>query len=362
MIEIRLPAEKSCDAVAFAQSPLVECVLSLHVLAQPSSHALRHGWVRRMRTLSGRLRSRVDAFAFAYSTNIPSLIMHRAHGGFDAIFESELARIADYSPEVLLDTFGGCQLQQDDDDGSLERLVRCSSDKKSARQNAELLLGDPAEFVRRFIGLLETYWDTTFRAEWERVEPYLRRSIAEDQELVATAGIWPLLARLPQRCHVDPLGNRLTISTDADPGPVAVTPSDPLVLMPSTFVWPNIFVNFDSPWPTWLAYGARSIVRNVVPAVPPSDLVDILQALGDESRLRVLKLIAAGPRTTQELAPLVGLSMSGASKTLSQLADSGLITKHREGRYVVYRLARGRLSQLARALDVFLGIQVSQPS
>ena len=80
----------------------------------------------------------------------------------------------------------------------------------------------------------------------------------------------------------------------------------------------------------------------------------ILRALGDDTRLRVLRLIAERPRTTQELEPLVGLSRAGLSKSLQRLAEAGLVTTRRDGYYVVYALAPGRLDGLAAALARFL--------
>jgi DNA-binding transcriptional ArsR family regulator len=80
----------------------------------------------------------------------------------------------------------------------------------------------------------------------------------------------------------------------------------------------------------------------------------VLHALGDDTRLRVLKLVAQRPRTTQELASLVGLSNAGLSKSLRRLAEAGLVTTRREGYYVVCTLASGRLEALSAAIDRFL--------
>jgi DNA-binding transcriptional ArsR family regulator len=82
--------------------------------------------------------------------------------------------------------------------------------------------------------------------------------------------------------------------------------------------------------------------------------VSALRALGDDTRLRVLKLISERPRTTQELAPLVGLSPAGLSKALRRLADAGLITSRREGYYVLYSLAPSRLDAVFAAIDEWL--------
>ena len=60
MIRIRFPAE-AIEHIAFAVSPLSECVLSLHVLLGPKHHALHHEWVRRMRGLPPELRRSIEA-------------------------------------------------------------------------------------------------------------------------------------------------------------------------------------------------------------------------------------------------------------------------------------------------------------
>jgi DNA-binding transcriptional ArsR family regulator len=80
----------------------------------------------------------------------------------------------------------------------------------------------------------------------------------------------------------------------------------------------------------------------------------MLRALGDDTRLRVLKLLAEQPRTTQELTPLVGLSAAELSKALRRLADAGIARSRREGYYDVYSLDSARLTALSEAIASFL--------
>ena len=63
--------------------------------------------------------------------------------------------------------------------------------------------------------------------------------------------------------------------------------------------------------------------------------------------MRILEQLARQPRSTQELAPLVGLSEAGTSKHLRLLAEAGVVTSRREGYYVVYSVADVRLESLA---------------
>src|SRR5829696_1780795 len=58
--------EQESESVAFSYSPVLEAVLSLHVLVAPKHHPLQHAWVRRMRTLAPNLRAEIQAFRFAY--------------------------------------------------------------------------------------------------------------------------------------------------------------------------------------------------------------------------------------------------------------------------------------------------------
>src|SRR4029077_3234812 len=88
-------------------------------------------------------------------------------------------------------------------------------------------------------------------------------------------------------------------------GPVG--PRAPLLLVPSVYVWPHVRVNCDAPWPLTLVYRAPHVVEGMRPT-SDSEVVRIFQALGNQTRLRILKLIAARPRSTQELAQLVALS------------------------------------------------------
>jgi len=113
-------------------------------------------------------------------------------------------------------------------------------------------------------------------------------------------------------------------------------------------------VNCDEPWPTAVVFAAPALARDAEPRLPPEELLRTLGALADDTRLRILKLIAERPRTTQELAPLVGLSRAGLSKSLHRLADAGLVAGRRDGYYVVYSLAEDRLRSTASALERFL--------
>jgi DNA-binding transcriptional ArsR family regulator len=203
--------------------------------------------------------------------------------------------------------------------------------------------------------LLEDYWAAAFATEWKDVDAILSDSIAESRRLLASVGLWSVIGRLPPHFRPDPDRRLLEVDLPHE-HTVVVSADNPLVLTPSVFVWPHLLVNCDGPWPTSLVYAAPALARDAAARIPPAELARILRALADDTRLRVLKLIAERPRTTQELAQLVGLSMSGVSKSIRLLSDAGLISAHREGYYVVYRLAPDRIAAVGSHITRFLGL------
>ena len=360
MIRIKLPTHPA-EHVAFACSPLLECVLSLHVLAGPKHHALQHDWVRRMRALDPGLKRRIDAFAFLYRRHLPDFLVPSPLGPAES-FDEEVARIETLGPELLLEELGrplydhGGRHGEGVFDGPGVRetmLRRAAADGEASRELAGLLLDDPVALGRQFAGLLGDYWRAAFEVEWERIEPLLAASVAEAGRTLAASGIWAVLGRLPPRCRADAAREELLIDLPHEHD-VVVSEASPLLLCPSVFVWPHLRVNCDPPWPIALVYAAPFLAREAAPRVPPAELLRILRALGDDTRLRILKLIAERPRTTQELGPLVGLSTAGLSKSLRRLAEAGLVVPRREGYYVVYSLDPARIAELSPAITGFL--------
>ena len=84
-----------------------------------------------------------------------------------------------------------------------------------------------------------------------------------------------------------------------------------------------------------------------------NELAGAFKALADPVRLRLLSLIAAAPGGTAcscDLEEPVGKSQPTVSHHLSVLADAGLITKEKVGRWVNCTVVPGRLAELREVL------------
>lgn len=84
---------------------------------------------------------------------------------------------------------------------------------------------------------------------------------------------------------------------------------------------------------------------------PPMDIA-AMQALGDETRHRLVGLLVASgdERCVCELTPLVDVSESAVSHALSDLVDSGLVDRRKQGTWRYYH-ATDRAAALLDALD-----------
>ena len=70
------------------------------------------------------------------------------------------------------------------------------------------------------------------------------------------------------------------------------------------------------------------------------DIVEILKAAGEPTRLRLLALLAAGDLTVTDLTDILGQSQPRISRHLKLLAEAALIDRYQEGAWAYFRLSQ----------------------
>lgn len=86
------------------------------------------------------------------------------------------------------------------------------------------------------------------------------------------------------------------------------------------------------------------------------DAAGLMKALGNESRLMILCLLADGERSVSDLNEIVRLSQSALSQQLARLRAQGLVKTRRESQTIFYSLAEGPADQVIRLLhDIYCG-------
>jgi len=90
-----------------------------------------------------------------------------------------------------------------------------------------------------------------------------------------------------------------------------------------------------------------------------SDAADLMKALGNQSRLMILCMLAEGERSVSDLNDSIPLSQSALSQQLARLRRQGLVTTRRESQTIFYTLADGPVDRVIQLLhDIYCGTAV----
>jgi DNA-binding transcriptional ArsR family regulator len=127
-----------------------------------------------------------------------------------------------------------------------------------------------------------------------------------------------------------------------------------LILAPSYFSRPFNFLLAGDDWRFFGYPVADSALEDVDPLAPPLAVLRLHRALGDPTRLRILKLLAAGDLYLTEIAQQLELSKPTIKHHLTQLRVAGLLTVVEAGAVVYYSLRRDRLDDAAVDIKRFL--------
>ena len=93
----------------------------------------------------------------------------------------------------------------------------------------------------------------------------------------------------------------------------------------------------------------------------PDELLGLLKALAEPTRLRIVLLLSQGEMTVSEIMQVLGQSQPRVSRHLKLLAEAGLCERFPEGGWVFYRLVHtGAVSRLAAVIEEFTDVEDQQ--
>jgi DNA-binding transcriptional ArsR family regulator len=87
---------------------------------------------------------------------------------------------------------------------------------------------------------------------------------------------------------------------------------------------------------------------------------DLIAAVAEPNRRRLLQLLGRGEQTVTELASNFTVSRSAISQHLGVLAEAGLVVSRRQGRFQYYRLQPEGMTALRAELDSFWTRELGQ--
>jgi DNA-binding transcriptional ArsR family regulator len=217
---------------------------------------------------------------------------------------------------------------------------------RSMWERAHELLNDPAAMQDKIVTHLRTMWNEVVTAEWDRNLPMLKDSIVafESLDLKGLTAV-EALGRVALRAQIPQSAKRWLEDVEH------------LILIPSAHTGPYIVrLGGLTDSTARILFGAR--IPEGVPARPAtltrSELLMRLNALADDTRLRILELLAqSGEMGTPDIIARLALSQSSASRHLEHLTATGYLTARRHRGTNLYRLNPDRIDYTFKALKEF---------
>ena len=205
-------------------------------------------------------------------------------------------------------------------------------------------LKDPPAMQSLIVSHFRSMWEEVLSSEWDRVVPMLQASVDAFRQLDLGA-----LSKLEAVQLV--LGQNI----EEQWKPV-FEETERLIFVPSTHVGPYAG-KFRSGDTLWVLFSARipEGVQVYAPDLSRAEILVRLNALADDTRLRILKLISeGGEQHSQDVMVQLGLSQSAVSRHLKQLSATGYLNERRCEGSKCYALNPKRVEDTLRAISAFL--------
>ena len=187
----------------------------------------------------------------------------------------------------------------------------------------------------------------------------LRRVLRAWAERFAT--IEPRVARMLERDEATRRAESAALPAaevvESVTGGIRFTPDSGLarvILAPSYFARPYNYLFGEQDWRMY-CYPIADAALDGDPSALPGATVRLFKALGDETRLRILRLLAGGDLYLTEIAERMGLSKPTVSHHMVLLRAAGLVTVTETGGLTYYSLRRDRIADASPDLQRLVG-------
>jgi hypothetical protein len=310
-VSIRLQPD-DLASVRFAMSPLWECIAGFRAWMNPHPPALLLPWRAQVsKTLAELDWTPLAPLALTPRGSIPDFICPPPLTAMPTL-EEELETLR-AAPEEVICT---------------EVRMAYSDAVPGCLQRAML---QPREFAHRLASMIEEFWRRAIAPHWAFLRARLEGEMLYRARTLALGGAEDLFAGLHKDVSLH--DGRLMIRTVSRWDGGKRNPG--LLLVPSIFAWPDVFLTVNPPWRTAITYPCRGIADLWDHA--SSSFSKGLQQLVGPSCAKVISNLQV-PRTTLEMSAAIGLSPAATSEQITKLREVGILDRTRIGRRVFYSL------------------------
>ncbi|WAU82039.1 helix-turn-helix domain-containing protein [Streptomyces sp. Qhu-G9] len=187
-------------------------------------------------------------------------------------------------------------------------------------------IAESGRMQRHLANGLARFWRDALSEGWPELRSIIDQDIAHRATTIATHGVGRALGALHP--DMDWAGDAVTLAKSWD-GDIDATGRD-LVLAPGVLNRPDVIIQVDTPGQFVLYYPAQRI------GVGRGRRSGTITQVVGNARAALLADLET-PRSTTELASRIGCTPGTVSYHLSALHRARLVTKVRDGRYVLYQ-------------------------
>ncbi|MEV4516671.1 winged helix-turn-helix domain-containing protein [Dactylosporangium sp. NPDC049525] len=297
----------------FALSPVFELHHLIRALASPHRQGVPEAWLARLRPRFAPLRAdpAVDAVLALHMPGSGATFFSPPPQALGQTIEDDLAALRAAPPAAVR--------------AEIDFYLR----RRDITGAARTVLTGP-DVVDRLADLLAAAWAALLADDWPRLRLLCERDVVHRVGELGRAGWAAALAGLHPKVRWRDGGIDLLVRARRETG----LDGAGLLLVPSVFVWPEIAVFADEPWPKAIVYPARGVgtlLEHGPPEAPPQ-----LAALLGRSRALLLVTLA-DPASTSQLARALGMATGAVGDHLAVLHRARLVERARSGRSVLYR-------------------------
>lgn len=332
--------ETLLQRIQFSYSPLHEMMRSMHVLRNPKHHGIHLPWViEAAKHLTESMKRDLNYFHLCYELGVP---IRLTPGLSQTVFsmEEELSLLSKSlykteSNQILNELIQVSEHKENKFIPSLAKGIEWEgfsfSDKKDLIED---LKTDPQEVINRFLNFLKNYWEEIFMSIWGELKDQLLDEIVSQTKELKQNGFSSFIQSTSSRIHWSHENATLHFHKPFDWN-YKIKSDDAIIFVPSYFVWPHLFVD-QTHKGIVVVYDSSKARKESQPEQPIDRMVLICRALGEPTRLQLLKLLQNRALTTQSLAQICHLSEGTVSRHLQVLKKADLVTFTKEKKYVLY--------------------------
>jgi len=357
--------KNNAPEMKFLCNPLFEMVQSLYVLNDPNCHEDYRQWVIRTRkSLSPRLRremphifrgSKGMRIITDFWTIKPGLA---ANDESDREIFNSIKAVRNLQEPLFSFFFLGLSTEKikparvmewlenpdsiDDDEWIILNKIYYKPYIENYFKNREALK-DNLSWV------LWNYWEEYFKGVWPAIKQHLGEAGKDVNELYERKGFVKYMCEMHKDIIFD--GKYLLFLKNPDYG-ILIDDISEVRMMLSMFSWPRLMANTIGKLVTGtynVPFKQSILIKEITPEVKAC-----LNALNDNTRLKIMKLIWNDFHTTKEIAKDVGISEGGVSLHLKLFKSARIVETRRIKKYVYYRMKKAPFQNAWKEIERYL--------